>query len=69
MHVQIATEIETKIREFRLSKDLTNRSLADIVGMKENNQSRLELGKTNPTLKTLLRICSALEIEVKELFD
>ena len=31
--------------------------------------SRIELGKTNTTVLTLCKICKALDIHIKELFE
>jgi transcriptional regulator with XRE-family HTH domain len=37
--------------------------------MEESAVRRIELGKTNPTFKTLLLISKGLEISLKELVD
>jgi transcriptional regulator with XRE-family HTH domain len=37
--------------------------------MEESAVRRIELGKTNPTFKTLLRISKGLEIPLKQLVD
>lgn len=60
-----------KIKEIRESKGLTQ---VDLVGKIEGeidttNISRIESGRTNPTIFTLYRIAVALEIPVKELLD
>lgn len=61
-------EVGKKIRSARLEKGLTMRAVADAIGMEENNYSRFEKGKTNPTLKSLFKICQVLEISLKDLF-
>lgn len=59
------------IQDIRKRKGL---SQVDLVGRMEGNIdttniSRIESGRTNPTLFTLYRICIALDIEITELFD
>jgi transcriptional regulator with XRE-family HTH domain len=61
-------QVGKKIRSTRLEKGLTMRAVADAVGMEENNYSRFEKGRTNPTLKSLFKICQVLEINMKDLF-
>lgn len=43
--------------------------LSDILGMDDSGLRKIESGRTNPTVKTLIKIANALEIELKELFD
>lgn len=61
-------EVGKKIRSTRLEKGLTMRAVADAIGMEENNYSRFEKGNTNPTLKSLFKICQVLDISLKDLF-
>jgi transcriptional regulator with XRE-family HTH domain len=61
-------QVGKKIRATRLEKGLTMRAVADAIGMEENNYSRFERGKTNPTLKSLFKICQFLEINIQDLF-
>ena len=60
-----------KIQEIRLSKGLTQ---VDLVGKIEGeidttNISRIEAGRTNPTIFTLYRIANALEVSLSEIVD
>jgi len=62
--------IGSRIKELRLQKGL---SQVELVGKMEGNIdatniSRIESGRTNPTLLTLYRISLALEISLEELF-
>ncbi|APD06587.1 hypothetical protein UJ101_02033 [Flavobacteriaceae bacterium UJ101] len=57
------------IQDIRLKKGLTQ---VDLVGKMEGdidttNISRIESGRTNPTIFTLYRIANALEISLSEL--
>lgn len=67
---EILKAVGKKIKELRESKGL---SQVDLVGEIEGNIdttniSRIESGRTNPTLYTLYRIASALEVDIKEFF-
>jgi transcriptional regulator with XRE-family HTH domain len=58
-----------RVQDLRLSKGLTQ---VDLVGkidgdIDTTNISRLEAGRTNPTLYTLYRISQALEVELSDL--
>ena len=68
---KILKSVGNKIKEIRLSKGL---SQLDVVGRMQGNIdftniSRIESGRTNPTVFTLFRIAEALEINPKELLD
>ena len=62
-------EVGNKIRQHRKSKKLTLLDVAIKANLEENAVQRVETGRINSTLKTLLKIATALEIEFKELFD
>lgn len=53
----------------RKEKKLKQIDLATKVNIEDSALRRIESGRTNPTIKTLLRITDALEINIKELFD
>ena len=69
---EILKIVGSRIKEIRESKGITQVELA--VKMEENfgkfdvtNISRIENGRTNPTVFNLYRIAEAMEIHVKEL--
>lgn len=67
----ILISIGNKIREIRQEKGL---SQLDLVGRMDGNIdvtniSRIEKGRTNPTIYTLFRIAWALEVHPKEFLD
>ncbi len=69
--LEILKAVGNKIKEIRQSKGL---SQLDLVGKMEGNIdvtniSRIEQGRTNPTVYTLFRIADALEVHPKEFFD
>ncbi len=43
--------------------------LSDLLGMDDGGLRKIESGRTNPTIKTLIRVANALEIDFIELFD
>ena len=67
--LEIFKQVGRNIQQIRLGKGL---SQVDLVGrIEENidttNISRIEQGRTNPTLLTLYRIAQALEVSLSDL--
>ncbi len=58
-----------QIKKYRKEQGLTQFDLAVKSNMEENALQRIEAGRTNTSLKTLLKIVNSLEIEFKDLFD
>ena len=68
---EILKKVGKRIKEVRLQKGI---SQADLVGRMEGNIdatniSRIEAGRTNPTVYTLFRLAEALEVSPKDLLD
>lgn len=68
---EILKSVGNKIKEIRQNKGF---SQLDLVGKMEGNIdvtniSRIEQGRTNPTVYTLFRIADALDVHPKEFFD
>ena len=68
---EILISVGNKIKEIRQDKGL---SQLDLVGKMDGNIdvtniSRIEKGRTNPTVYTLFRIALALEVHPKEFLD
>ncbi|MCF6278836.1 MAG: helix-turn-helix domain-containing protein [Flavobacteriaceae bacterium] len=61
-------KIGHQIKNFRKLQGMTQFDLAIKSEMEENALQRIETGRTNPTIKTLLKITEALDIELFELF-
>lgn len=55
------------IKKLRKEKKLTQVDLAYSCGFEKQNMQRIESGKSSPTLKTLLKIADALEIDIRDL--
>jgi DNA-binding XRE family transcriptional regulator len=62
-----ADQIGQRVRQIREKKGYTVQTVADKIGMKRPNLSRLEHGHHQPSLETLERIAEALEIPVFDL--
>lgn len=68
---ELLKKVGKKIQDLRMSKGLTQ---VDLVGkiqgdIDTTNISRIESGRTNPTIYTLYRIATALEVSINELID
>ena len=59
--------IGDNIRKYRKKKNLTQKELGDIVRISNTYLSDMEIGRTNPSIKTLKRIAQGLEISYVDL--
>jgi transcriptional regulator with XRE-family HTH domain len=59
----LARAVAVAIVGFRAEHDLSQRELADRLGMKQPQVARLELGEVNPSIETLMKISAQLGIE------
>jgi len=66
---QLQQKIGTRIRDLRESKGISQQNLAAICNFEKGNLSRIEAGRTNPTISTLYKISQALEIPLAELVN
>lgn len=57
-------EIVRQIIEARAEQNLTQKQLADRIGMKQSNISRLESGEYNPSLDFLKKVAAGLGKEL-----
>lgn len=57
----------TLIKEARIKKNLSQKQLAQSIGMKQPDISKIEEGKKNVTLYTLMRLCKVLGIKKIEM--
>ena len=57
------------IKMFRKLKNITQEELAEIIGIHSRQLSKIETGEHFPSCKTLERICMALDVSPKEMFD
>lgn len=54
-------EIGEKIREIRVKKGINQVKLAKLAGISNTFLSDIEVGRTTPSIKTLLKLAKALE--------
>jgi len=58
-----------KLAQLRMQKNLSAYELSLRIGKNHSYINRIECGKLNPSLKSILEICEMLEISPKELFE
>lgn len=59
--------ISSKIKSYRIERNMSVQDLAYLCNMERSSISRIESGRVNITVKTLCIISNALEIEPKDL--
>jgi transcriptional regulator with XRE-family HTH domain len=69
MPAQELPSVGQRIREERLKRDLSLRSLARDVGVSASLISQIENEKSQPSVSTLYAITSALGISIQDVFD
>ena len=60
LNKEIRTEFAKQMREIRLRQNLTQQVLADRVGTKKSNISRMESGRYNPSLDFMVRVADCM---------
>ena len=58
--MELLSKLGCRIKELRLSKSMTQNDLAFECGFENASMSRIESGKTNITLRSLMKICNPL---------
>ena len=66
---KIQLRIGRRIKEIREDKGIAQQVLAAQCNMEKSNLSRLETGRSNPTLHTLYKIAYYLKVPLSELAD
>ncbi len=62
-------KLGVRIKEFRKARGLSQEQLAEMVGIEQKHVSRLEVGKSYPTIDRLEKIAEALDIPIGRFFD
>lgn len=60
--------LKNRLKEARMEKGLSQRELAEMVGVSRNTISSIETGQFNPTAKLALILCIALNKRFEDLF-
>ena len=61
--------IGNRVKTLRIDKGLSQDELARRIDFDRTYLSRVESGKQNMTVETLLKICDGLGVTIKEFFD
>jgi transcriptional regulator with XRE-family HTH domain len=65
---EILKQIGKNIKNIRTKRGMTQLDLAAECGFEKSTLGRIEIGSTNPTVKTLFKIAKALEVNLTDLF-
>lgn len=66
--IELIKDVGEKIRQKRLSLNLSQEILSYDANIPRNQIGRIERGEISTSITTLFKICKALKIEIKELF-
>jgi transcriptional regulator with XRE-family HTH domain len=66
---EIFKKIGLKIKLLRIERKISQQDLAAACNFEKSNLARIEAGRTNPTVATLLKICQVLEVPIARLFE
>ena len=61
-------ELKNRLKEIRSEKKLTQKNLADMVGVSRNTISSIETGEFCPTSRLALILCFALDKKFDDIF-
>ena len=61
-------ELKTKIKELRISKNMKQEELAELVNVRRETIIRLEKGQYNPSLKLAMDIAKEFNSTVEDIF-
>ncbi len=61
-------ELKNYLKEARMEKNLSQKELAELVGVSRQTINSIENGQFNPTAKLALLLCIALDRKFEELF-
>lgn len=64
----LLVKLGDRIKEVRTQKNMSQNDLAMECNFEKASMSRIESGQANPTVRTLSKICVALDITMVELF-
>lgn len=60
--------LRNRLKEARAENNLSQSSLAEMVGVSRNTISSIETGQFNPTAKLAMILCIALDKKFEEMF-
>lgn len=65
---RVASALSSQLRRRRKELGLTQEDVADSLGIVARQYQKIESGKTNLTLRTLVRLSVALQVDLGDLF-
>ncbi|WP_050636582.1 helix-turn-helix transcriptional regulator [Candidatus Stoquefichus sp. SB1] len=57
-----------KMKSARVSKDLSQKELAEFIGVSRQTINLIEKGDYNPSIQLCIAICKALDVTLNDLF-
>jgi len=66
---ELNKQIGKRIRQLREQKNISQQELAVLCDFEKSSMSRIEAGRTNPTIYTLYKISQALAVSVKDIIQ
>lgn len=64
-----AIMIGDKLKKLRISKEMSLRALAKEAGISKSTLSKIENNQSNPTSATLKKLATALNVDLKDIFE
>ena len=65
----VLRQLGCRIKQIRVNRGISQARLAEICSLPKASMSRIEAGKINMTMRTLLCIVTAFELSVAELLE
>jgi len=62
------TKLDNRLRELRAREDVTQKQLADMVGVRRETISHIERNRYTPSLELAFRIARVFEADVEDVF-
>lgn len=67
--IQVLKKVGEKLKQIRIEKGFSQETLSYDANIPKNQVGRIERGEISTTITTLHKICKALNIPIKELFE
>lgn len=65
----VLKKLGNRIRSIREEKGISQANLGRLCDIEPQNMYRIEVGRANATVYTLMRVASALNVKVRDLID
>lgn len=61
-------EVIAYLVKSRKEQNISQRTLADMTGLKQSTIARIESNRVNPNMTSILKICEALKLDINLVF-